>query len=282
MPTLSSRRPSPARLGRTPIRGLRVLLAAFCLTVPALMTHEPAAGQEVECIDPPYQIHDKPTCLWPKDIISACSELNKQSIFAQCNVFDLAIGKDQERVDDLNGKYLSAIFKYSERNACSTGDNDAFSILGKCDIFAAYAQIFRSLDSGKCYALVNTALLGTQLKEDSKRNDPNKFIQKVEIPGISRRIIFTPSKNSPLLKMGSARLIRTSESATNYLRAGHSVSALHLLELESTLTIKPDNLKPNPAKMRLTRGVGTNTDILDIPLSKGNEEALNRILKACA
>ncbi|MFM2158470.1 MAG: hypothetical protein RLZZ124_944 [Cyanobacteriota bacterium] len=156
------------------------------------------------------------------------------------------------------------------------------SLLGKCDTFAAYAQIFRSMDSGKCYAFANAALLGTQLKENSLRNSPNKPIQKLEIPGISRRIIFTPSADTSILNQRSAALVRTQQASRRFVPTGPSVSGLYLLELENTLTTKPDNLKPNPAKIRITRGIGSNSDYLDIPLNKGNEEALNRILSACS
>jgi hypothetical protein len=224
---------------------------------------------------------DKPTCFWPKEIVSRCSSLAKDSIFYQCNVYDLSIGKDQTRVDDLGNKYHSAIFKYSERNSCSTGDNDALSILGKCDTFAAYVQIFRNAETGKCYALVNAALLGTQLQEDSLRNSPRKVIQKVEIPGVARRITFTPSSDTIISSQPSAALVATSDKSRAPILSGPSLSTLSLLELENTLTIKPENLKPNPAKIRITRGIGSSSDFLDVPLGKGNEESLNRIISQC-
>lgn len=256
-------------------------LLATALAAP-LIVAEQAKAEVFTCQEPAYQTFDKPTCFWPKDISPQCSSLSKDSLFYQCNVFDLSLGRDRERSDDLGRKYLSAIFKYSERNTCSTGDNDAVSLLGKCDTFAAYAQIFRSMDSGKCYAFVNAALLGTQLKENSLRNSPNKPIQKLEIPGVARRIIFTPSSDSAILSQSSSILVKTPQSSRRFVGTGPSVSGLYFLELENTLTTKPDNLRPNPAKIRITRGIGSNSDFLDIPLNKGNEEALNRILISCA
>jgi hypothetical protein len=257
--------------------------ASIALSLPAFfLLQQNAKADELTCIAPQYQIFDKPTCFWPKDIVSRCSSLAKDSIYYQCNVFDLSIGRDQTRVDDLGNQYHSAIFKYSERNSCSTGDNDALSILGKCDTFAAYVQVFRNVDTGKCYALVNAALLGTQLQEDSLRNSPRKVIQKVEIPGVARRITFTPSSDSVISSQPSAALVATSDKNRNPILSGPALGTLSLLELENTLTIKPENLKPNPAKIRITRGVGSSSDFLDVPLGKGNEEALNRIISQCS
>jgi hypothetical protein len=54
-----------------------------------------------------------------------------------------------------------------------------------------------------------------------------------------------------------------------------------VLELESALTVKPENLKPNAAKIRLTRGLGTSSDFLDFPLGSREETALNAILSSC-
>ena len=259
------------------------LLASLPLLITVLGSQPVKAEEQLECILPPYQIFDKPPCFWPKDISAQCKNLNETSVFSQCNVFNLAIGSDRERVDDQGNRYLSAIYKFAERNECSTGSNDGLSILGQCDAFAAYAQILRNLDNNKCYAMVNVALLGTQLQEDSLRNSPYKAIQKLEIPGVSRRIIFTPSlRDSVLLSQTNSSLIKTANPNRNYVKTGPAVSGLYLLELESALTTKPDNLKPNPAKIRITRGVGSNSDFLDIPLGKSNEEALNRILKACS
>jgi hypothetical protein len=263
----------------------RFFSKATCIAIAlptVFISQQNAIGDELTCIAPQYQIFDKPTCSWPKDIVSLCSSLSKDSIFYQCNVFDLSIGRDQTRIDDLGNQYHSAIFKYSERNSCSTGDNDAFSILGKCDTFAAYVQVFRKADTGKCYAFVNAALLGTQLQEDSLRNSPRKVIQKVEIPGVARRITFTPSSDNVISSQPSASLVATSNKSRNPILSGPSISALSLLELENTLTVKSENLKPNPAKIRITRGIGSSSDFLDVPLGKGNEEALNRILSQCS
>ena len=257
-------------------------IPSLLILTPLLLSSPVKAEEQLECLAPQYQVFDKPTCFWPKEISSQCKSLGKDSVFAQCNVFDLAIGGDRERVDDQGNRYLSSIFKYAERNECSTGSNDGLSILGQCDTFAAYAQILRDLKSSKCYALVNVALLGTQLQEDSLRNSPYKTVQKLEIPGVSRRIIFTPSADSAILSQSSSSLIRTSNQSRLYTATGPAISGLYFLELESALTTKSDNLKPNPAKIRITRGVGTNSDFLDIPLGKGNEEALNRILSGCS
>jgi hypothetical protein len=257
-------------------------LAPLLFSIPLLASQPAKAEEQLECIAPQYQIFDKPTCFWPKNISVKCQNLEKDSILAQCNVFDLAIGSDRERVDDQGNRYLSAIFKYAERNECSTGSNDGLSIRGKCDAFAAYAQIFRNLNGNKCYALINVALLGTQLREDSLRNSPHKIIQKLEIPGISRRIIFTPSTDPAILAQNNSSLIKSANNSRPHTKTGPAISGLYLLELESGLTTKPDNLKPNPAKIRITRGVGSNSDFLDIPLGKGSEQALNRILQSCS
>lgn len=257
-----------------------LVTATLSLVTAAAPASADDAG-ELTCIAPLQQTFTKPVCLWPKALTSLCSRLRKDSIFYQCNVYDLAIGSIQTRSDDAGNQYQSVIFKYSERNSCSTGDNDGFSILGKCDTFAAYAQILRNQSSGKCYALVNAALLGTQLQADSLRNNPRKLIQKLEIPGVSRRITFTPSTEATITSQPSAILVRTAEPGRRFMVSGPSLSALSLLELESSLTIKPENLRPNPAKIRITRGIGSGSDFLDIPLSKGNEQALNTILSQC-
>ncbi|MFM7361173.1 MAG: hypothetical protein ACKO6F_08895 [Cyanobium sp.] len=241
-----------------------------------------ARAEQFTCIAVENQGQGKPTCIFPKEIISRCSNLPSSSIFAQCNIYALSIGAANLRSDDNNQQYQSAIFKYSERNSCSTGDNDAISLLGKCDTFAAYAQVLRNTSTNQCFALVNSALLGVQLREDGLRNNPNKWIQKLEIPGVSRRITFTPVSSAPLLEQPSSVLIRTADSGRRYLVAGPSVSALHLLALESALTVKPENLRPNPAKIRITRGTGSASDFLDIPLGRREEAALNSILAGCS
>jgi hypothetical protein len=191
------------------------------------------------------------------------------------------MGNSTIKQDESGRSYASATFKYSERNSCSTGDNDALSFLGKCDTFAAYVQVFRDLQTNKCFAFVNSALLGVQREEDTFRNSPNKVVQKLEIPGVSRRITFTPSAGGPLLNQASSILVRSVDPQRSFIRSGPAISALSLLELESPLTIKPENLKANPAKIRLTRGIGTNSDFLDFPLGRREELALNEVLSAC-
>jgi len=240
-----------------------------------------AAGQEFLCQAPRYQVHEKPVCNWTKELSQICSSQLKGSIFGLCNVFSLDIGASLELNDEINNSYDAAIFKYSERNECSTGGNDSFSILGKCDTFASYAQIMRNKSTNKCYAFVNSALLGTQLQEYGIRNEIGKYVTKLEIPGISRRIIFTPSVNTDIMNQSGAALIRT-KSTPNAEKSGQAVSSLYLLELESPLTVKPANLKPNPAKIRISRGLGAAKDYLDIPLGRREEEALNKILSECS
>lgn len=223
----------------------------------------------------------QPICSFPKTIVEACAGLPANSVFSQCNIFALAMGNTTTKQDDKGRSYASLTFKYSERNSCSTGDNDALSFFGKCDTFAAYVQVLRDLQTNKCYALVNSALLGVQREEDTFRNNPNKVVQKLEIPGVSRRITFTPAASGPLLDQASAILVRTADPQRSYIRSGPAISALSVLELESPLTVKPENLKPNPAKIRLTRGIGTSSDFLDFPLGRREELALNEMLSAC-
>jgi hypothetical protein len=99
---------------------------------------------------------------------------------------------------------------------------------------------------------------------------------------VARRITFTPSSDSVISSQPSASLVATSDKSRNPILSGPSLSTLSLLELENTLTVKPENLKPNPAKIRITRGIGTSSDFLDVPLGRGNEESLNRILSQCS
>ncbi len=239
-------------------------------------------AEDFTCTPPAVQTNSKPTCTFSRDVIAECTGLPASSIFAQCNIFALNVGQLQIRTDDNNQQYQSAIFKYSERNNCFTGDNDALSLLGQCDTFAAYAQILRNTTTNKCYALVNSALLGVQLKENSLRNNPNKWIQKLEIPGVARRITFTPVSNAAIMEQSSSVLIRSATTDQRYRRAGPSISGLHWLELESPLTVKAENLKPNPAKMRITRGSGSGSDFLDIQLGRREESSLNTILAGCS
>jgi hypothetical protein len=220
-------------------------------------------------------------CIFPQTLVDICAQLSSASVFAQCNIYALPIGSATPKQDDHGRSYLSAIFKYSERNDCHTGGNSLIPLLGKCDTFAAYAQLLRDMETNKCYALVNSALLGAQREEDTVRNNPNKVVQKLEIPGVSRRITFTPARRAPLLEQASSPLLRTPDPQRPFVRSGPAISALSLLELESTLTVNPENLKPNPAKIRITRGVGSRSDFLDIPLGSREEASLNQVLSGC-
>jgi hypothetical protein len=258
-------------------RSLLVTTGVFFLPVPLPLLAQSVQPVSVPCVRQGSQ----PICSFPKTIVDACAALPASSVFSQCNIFALAIGNSTTKQDESGRSYTSATFKYSERNSCSTGDNDALSFLGKCDTFAAYVQVLRELQTNKCFALVNSALLGVQREEDTFRNSPNKVVQKLEIPGVSRRITFTPSAGGPLLNQPSSILVRTSNPLRTSIRSGPAISALSLLELESPLTVKPENLKPNPAKIRLTRGIGTSSDFLDFPLGRREELALNDVLSAC-
>jgi hypothetical protein len=258
-----------------------VLALSLLLQIP-----EPAPAQstneELICVPPQTQIFDKPVCSWTKELSARCASQAPESIFSQCNVFKLVLNKEITRTDDAGNQYQSAIFKFSETNACGTGNNDGLSITGRCDTFAAYAQIFRNTRSNKCYAMVNSALLGDQLLELGIRNNPNKQVTKVEIPGVSRRIIFTPSSDSGILKQSNANLIRSSDKKRSFSPSGQAISPLQLLDLESPLTTKAENLKPNPAKIRITRGQQQESkDFFDIPLNRDQEKSLNSILKDC-
>ena len=241
-----------------------------------------AMAQVAGLVDVPcFRKGSEPICNFPKTIVEACLALPPTSVFSQCNVFALAIGNVTTKQDGNGRSFKSVILKYSERNNCSTGDNESFTFFGKCDTFAAYVQVLRDERTNKCYALVNSALLGIQREEDTFRNNPNKVVQKLEIPGVSRRITFTPSTGGHFLGQASAILVRTADPQRPYIRSGPAISALSVLELESALTVKPENLKPNPAKLRLTRGVGTSSDFLDFPLGRREEIALNDVLSGC-
>ncbi len=222
----------------------------------------------------------KKTCSFSKEVASQCTNIPQGSIFSQCNIFKLAINKPQTKSDDTGQEYDSLIFKYSEGNDCKGGNDLMF--LGRCDTFAAYIQFIRNRSTGKCYALANSALLGTQLMEQSMRNSPNRLIRKIEIPGVSRRIIFVPSNGKDLKNQSNARFLRVANAPKgSYSKPGNAISAITILELENTLTTKADNLKPNPAKIRMTRGEGTGSDFLDFSLGKREENSLNTILQAC-
>lgn len=263
---------------------LRFHLLALALLVhlPQLSAAQPASD-ELICVQPETQTFDKPTCSWSKELSARCTDLSADSIFAQCNVFKLSLNREETRKDDQGASYASAIFKYSETNECSTGSNDGLSILGRCDTFASYVQIFRNTASNKCYAMVNSALLGNQPLEYGVRNNPNKRITKVEIPGVSRRIIFTPSNDGRILNQANGVLIRSQDPKRKVARSGQAVSHLYLLELESPLTTKKENLKPNPAKIRISRGLQQESkDFFDVLLNKRQEDALNNVLASCS
>jgi hypothetical protein len=245
--------------------------------------HAQQNADDLICVPPTTQVFNKPTCSWTKEISPRCNGISKDSIFSQCNVFDLSLDRAQTRYDDNSNTYTSAIFKYSETNTCGTGDNATISLLGRCDTFAAYVQVFRNQSSNKCYALVNSALLGVQPMEFSRRNDPDKHVTKVEIPGVSRRIIFTPSDERQILSQASGVLIRAENNRQSLVRSGQALSHLYLLELESPLTTREANLKPDPAKIRISRGVNREPkDFFDISLNRGQEQALNQVLSSCS
>lgn len=225
-----------------------------------------------------YTVQKK--CRFSKDIEEACRATSPDSIFRQCNVFDLKINSFQVRKDDSGSEYSSVLFKYSEGNDCS-GEGSDLMFLSRCDTFASYVQFMRNNESGKCYAFVNSALLGRQLIEQSKRNSPGRIVQKVEIPGITSRILFVRSEGAQFASQSGSRFLKTLGDSTPARQPGPAVSPLHVLELEDILTVKPDNLKPNPAKIRISRGVGVKGDFFDIALGKKEEAALNKVLSEC-
>jgi hypothetical protein len=257
-----------------------VCLPALAMAVMPVQLVAVAQGSGLADV-PCFRKGAEPICNIPKTIVEACLTLPATSMFAQCNVFALTIGNVAIKHDDKGRSFESVIFKYSERNNCATGDNESFTFFGKCDTFAAYVQLLRDLQTNKCYSIVNSALLGIQREEDTFRNNPNKVVQKLEIPGVSRRITFTPMAGGPFLGQASSILLRSADPQRPYIRSGPAISALSVLELESALTVKPDNLKPNPAKIRLTRGIGTGSDFLDFPLGRREESALNSVLSGC-
>jgi len=224
-----------------------------------------------------YTIEKK--CRFSKEIEEKCKAISSDSIFSQCNVFDLKINSFQTRKDDTGSEYSTVLFKYSEGNDCSGGGDLMF--LSRCDTFASYVQFLRSNDSGKCYAFVNSALLGRQLIDQSKRNSPGRIVQKVEVPGITSRVIFVRSNGLPFASQPSSSFLKTLGGKTSARQPGPAVSPIHVLELEDILTIKPDNLKPNPAKIRISRGLGAKGDFFDISLGKKEEASLNKVLSEC-
>jgi hypothetical protein len=266
----------PPAISHWPAVGLPVLAMAM-LPVQLIAMAQGSGLADVPC----FRKGTEPICNFPKTIVEACLVLPPTSVFAQCNIFALSIANVTTKQDDKGRSFESVVFKYSERNNCATGDNDSFTLFGKCDTFAAYVQLLRDVQTNQCYALVNSALLGIQREEDTFRNNPNKLVQKLEIPGVSRRITFTPMAGGLFLGQASSILVRSADPQRPFMRSGPAISALSVLELESALTVKPENLKPNPAKIRLTRGIGTGSDFLDFPLGRREESALNSVLSGC-
>ena len=222
------------------------------------------------------------SCKFSKEIIAECESVNSNSIYAQCNIFDLKINSLETRVDDNNLDYTSVLFKYSESNSCLDGGND-FTFLSKCDTFASYLQFIRNNKTNQCHAFVNSALLGVQPIAQSKRNSPNRKISKVEIPGYEGRIIFIPSDGSSFEGQVNFKFLKTSDSSKTFIRPGQAISALSVMKLVSPETMTtPANLKPNPAKIRVTRGRGGRGDYLDYSLGRSQEDALNAVLASCA
>jgi hypothetical protein len=238
------------------------------------------AKEEPKQICTPYKwmgIESKEYCNYTKEVSGDCLSVAADSIYSQCNIFKLNLGRIQSLYDDNRGEFTSLILKYKETNSCGNNDSNAW----KCDTFAAYVQFIRSESSNKCYAFVNSALLGIKPIEQSERNDPNKAIKLVAIPGVSRRILFTPSKGVDFIQQSNAILLRTSDIGHRYIISGPAISSINVLELESSLTTKSDNLKTNTAKVRVVRGDGSNSDFLDLSLSPKDEASLMQILSAC-
>ena len=222
------------------------------------------------------------SCKFSKEIIAECETLNEDSIYAQCNIFNLKIDSLQTRIDDFNTDYTSVLFKYAERNSCLDGSNDLV-FMAKCDTFAAYLQFIRNNQTDECHAFVNSALLGIQPISQSKRNSPNRKISSIQIPGNEGRIIFRPSDGISFKDQANFKFLKTSEPSKRYTRPGQAVSALSVLKLVSPETMTTAaNLKPNPAKIRLTRGKGGRGDYLDFSLGRSQEDALNAVLADCA
>jgi hypothetical protein len=261
-------------ISRLTIIFLALTIFCHCSLCKSTSAAEP---EVVHCI----RLDSRPFCAFPSTIVNHCAALPSNSVFAQCNIFSLDIGKVTTKQDEIGNSYSSVLFKYSEQNNCFTGTNASFEVLGKCDTFAAYIQFLRQLNTGKCSVLVNSALIGIQRHELVFRNNPNKVVQKLEIPGVYRRITFVPATTNLLLSQPSSVLVKSNNPQRTYLRSGPAVSALSLLELDSSLTVKRENLKPNAAKIRLTRGIGTNSDFLDFPLNVNEQKALFDVLSFC-
>lgn len=223
-------------------------------------------------------IATKDYCEYSKHVSEQCLQVKANSVYSQCNIYKLTLRKPVSRYDDNEQEFNSLIFKFRETNSCGSNDPNAW----KCDSFAAYVQFIRNLANNKCYAFVNSALLGIRPTQQTERNDPNKPVKAVAIPGVSRRILFTPSNGKDFIMQPNAILLRTSDKGHNYFDGGDSISALSILELESPLTTKSDNLKANPGKIRIVRGEGSDADYLDLNLSSNDDEALLKIISSCS
>jgi hypothetical protein len=220
----------------------------------------------------------EPVCSFGKEISQRCSIQQKNSIFSLCNVYDLRIGALETLVDDKDARYQALTLKASEQNNCFTQTNSLWGSLFQCDTFAVYARILRRETDQRCLALVASALLGTQLAGEVTRSNINLPVSSLQIPGVSRRILFSPSGDTWILEQDGARMISSNDGNRSVQRSGVSISPLYLLELESTLTIAADNLKPSPAKLRVIRSA---TDYSNFSLGRAQEQVLNSILSGC-
>jgi len=216
-------------------------------------------------------------CRFSKDLSGQCTSLPRNSIFSLCNVYDLSIGAAETYVDENGRSYQGITLKTAERNSC-LADESSFWAWVQCDTFAVYTRILRREEDQACLALVASALLGTQEASAVTRSSINLPVESLQIPGISRRIIFTPASDARLQGQSAMAMVRTARSGRQISRAGSAVSPLYLLGLESTLTTASDNLKPNPARLRVVR---SSVDYSDFSLGKNQEIALNKILSGC-
>lgn len=269
-----------------------LITTIIALNAAQLLLDQPSRAQDdnydVPCI--PFQETEykdgaiytvEENCKFSKEIFAECKSIDSDSIYSQCNIFDLKINSLQTRIDDNNSDYTTVLLKYSESNSCLDGSND-FVFLSKCDTFASYIQFIRNNETDKCHAFVNSALLGVQPIAQSKRNSPNRKISKVEIPGNEQRVIFIPSDGSIFLDQSNSMFLKTSDKSKRYMIPGQAISALSVLRLVSPETMTtPANLKPNPAKIRVTRGKGGKGDFLDYSLGRNEENALNNVLADC-
>lgn len=219
-------------------------------------------------------------CRFSKDVEESCKSIDKDSIFYQCNVFDQKINSLQTRADDNRAEYTSVLFKYSEGTQCDGSGSD-FMFLSRCDTFASYVQFVRNNETNKCHVFVNSALLGRQMIDQSRRNSPAKIVQRVRIPGKESAIVFERSNGSEFASQPNSKFLLTKNSSTQALQPGPAISPLHVLELSSSILTKESNLKPNPAKIRIDRGLGVSGDSSDILLGRKEENALNKVLAEC-